>query len=141
MNEQLKTVVEDQVSEKEIENQILNQSFSIEGYNVAIFYTKKTSEDRYITIYMTDENTGDVDELDKIKMVSEEEVNKKVKKEFTEMNVDNETDIKPKEGDLYPDSGIDVLDVTRAFEAVDSYLYKKRHQAIEENLAVVAFAA
>ncbi len=141
MNEQLEAVVANKHSEEKTKEQILNQKFSIEGYNVAIFYTKKTLKDRYITIEIENAITEITDKLDPIKMVSEEEVNKKVKKEFIEMNAEQEADIKPKEEDLYPDSGIDVLDVTHALEAVDLYLYDKRHQTIDHNLAWLALAA
>ncbi len=147
MSEQLETVVDNKHSEEKTKEQILNQKFSIEGYNVAIFYTKKTLEDRYITITITNEETGDKEDLEKIRMVSDQEVKEEQKQERIKMESDEEIVIETKDIDEYkyeepyPDSGIDVLDVTHALEAVDLYLYDKRHQTIDHNLSKLALAA
>jgi len=133
MSEQLEPVVDNKHSEKETQEQILNQKFSIEGYNVAIFYTKKMpkvdakevpSKDRYITIKIMNEQTGITEELNPIRMIDEKEIG-----------------IEPGDDDIYPDSGIDIIDLDHALKAVDQYLYEQRHQTIDHNLAKLALAA
>ncbi len=145
MSEQLETVVKNQDSKKETEKQILNQKFSIEGYTVVIFYSKKTLEDRYITIEIINETTEKTKTLDPIKMVSKEEVEMVVEQQRIEAENDEEIIVDPdddnKYEDLYPDSGIDILDLTHALEAVDLYLFQQRHQPVDRNLAKVALAA
>ncbi len=127
MNEQLEAVVDNKHSEEKTKEQILNQRFSIEGYNVAIFYTKKTLENntekepigRYITIKITNEKTGDIDDLDPIKMVDVSEIDE----------------------DIGLNSEIDVEDVNHALRAVDLYLYEQRHRTIDHILAKLSLAA
>jgi len=127
MSEQLEAVVDNKHSEEKTKEQILNQKFSIEGYNVAIFYTKKTLENntekkpigRYITIKITNEKTGDIDDLDPIKMV----------------------DVSEMDEDIGLNSEIDVEDVNHALRAVDLYLYEQRHRNIDHILAKLSLAA
>ena len=136
MSEQLEAVVDNKHSEEKTKEQILNQKFSIEGYNVAIFYTKKTPKvdteegakeddtekapkERYITIKITNEKTGAVENLDPIKMV----------------------DVSEMDEDIGLNSEIDVEDVNHALRAVDLYLYEQRHRNIDHILAKLSLAA
>ncbi len=101
MSPELREAVTQKYPEIDTKNQVLNQEFTIDGYHVAIFYTKKDSaHDRYITAILTDLEVNELVFIDPIPMVN-----------VYELGIDEE--------DIVPDSEIDIEDTNNAFKEIE----------------------
>ncbi len=91
MNEQLKVVENIKNPEINTENQVIQQEYTIDGYDVAIFYTNKQSgQERYINAVLADLDTNECTYLGPIRMLEPYEIERDEDEKSYEANIDVE---------------------------------------------------
>ena len=91
MTEQQLQVVENKYPKIDTENQVEQWEYTIDGYNVAIFYTSKDSNrDRYINAILTNLDTNENIYIEPIKMLEPYEIEVEDDQTVDDINVDVE---------------------------------------------------